>query len=77
MCPVYANKNDKKLNKHQAKNFIILKVGNKKQKIWVKGLKIWLKIKEVKLNKETNWSNELALLICLSAYCWLFDCQVA
>ena len=45
MCPVYAQKSDKKLNKHQAKNSIILKVKNKKQKIWLKELKIWLKIK--------------------------------
>ena len=33
MYPVYAKKSDKKLNKHQAKNFTILKVKNKKQKI--------------------------------------------
>ena len=32
MCPAYANKSDKKVNKHQAKSFIILKVKNKKQK---------------------------------------------
>ena len=46
-----------------------------KQKIWLKGLKIWLKIKRLKLNKEKNWSNKLALLICLSAYYCLFNCQ--
>ena len=33
VCLIYANKSDKKLNKYQVKNFIILKVKNKKQKI--------------------------------------------
>ena len=33
MCPVFANKSDRKLNKHQVQKFIVLKVKNKKQKL--------------------------------------------
>ena len=77
MCPVFANKSDRKLNKHQVQKFIVLKVKNKKQKLWLKELKISLKIKGLKLNKETNWSDKLGLRICLSAYYCLFNCQVA
>ena len=33
MCPVFANKIDRKLNKHQVQKFIVLKVKNKKQKL--------------------------------------------
>ena len=61
VCLIYANKSDKKLNKYQVKNFIILKVKNKKQKIWLKGLKIWTKIKGLKLNKEKYRLTDVAL----------------
>ena len=33
MCPVFANKSDRKLNKDQVQKFIVLKVKNKKQKL--------------------------------------------
>ena len=33
MCSVFANKSDRKLNKHQVQKFIVLKVKNKKQKL--------------------------------------------
>ena len=45
----------------------------------VKGIENMIEnmIEGLRLNKDTNWSDTLGLLICLSACYYLFNCQVA